>query len=261
MVIRISACLVILGAAWLSGCRSEEAARLCFASRDAFGQNTTTLFCGRDSCYLMQYSGSSPLEGAVGLFGQAVHRDTLTLGDSLVRALMKVDIPTRQQVFGSFSVRRNDSVISIPRGRHSDAFLVPLRKWVGNRRREVGGNPLWGDSLVMTVQDRATREVVIRLASGLDPRSLIGEPLPMSIHHSFYSIRADKGVPDQIQLPADSVQFLIRGSGIKYRVPEGVAALKAHVKIHSKKGSPPLPDACMEGLFELETSRLRLGWN
>jgi hypothetical protein len=252
-----SASIFILASAALVACRQPAAtADLCFATLVGRGQNLQTLYCGRDSCYLMVYATKIPRPAAVALFGSPVPRDTLVLGDSLVQSFLKEDTPAMShRVDMTFSVERNGVGISMPRHPETEDRISELKSWVDNRKEAVRLRPpLWRDSLVLNKGINDPPEVEIRFASGLS-----GNP---SLFGTIQSLRlfqflSNKGGKERVEWPQDSLAPLLMGRVLKYRVPSEVDSLIAVLKVGTGNSPLLVPNACLDGVFELRTEPIR----
>lgn len=237
-----------------SGC-TESSPRLCFSTRASFGQSLETLYCRRDSCYLMDFAAGLGGANSIGLFAAAVDRDSLAAGDELVRRFLQADIPPMKHGPTSFSVSRNDTQVSIPRHPQTDSFYVALKMWVHERKEEARARQIWRDSLILSGNLSRSREISIRLAPTKPGMSFYGDWARLRMIHTL-SDSAPDSLDSQMELPATTVTTLLDGKAIQYVVPNGVDAVEAILKVSSVKDSAPLPDRCMDGVFELVSEKI-----
>lgn len=247
----ILAAILITGSAVAGRTASKPRVELCFGTVAAFGQNLQTLYCNADSCYLMVYAAGHKGASGAGLFAAPVERDTLAKGDSLTRTWAdSKPIPMASRA-NSFWVRRNGSGFSIPGGPEASPFPGALKGWVQNRKEEARSRALWTDSLMLSLAKPGSREASLRLASGKSNHAIFGRPVHLRVFQSSADSRYSETPETRVELPEESAKALISGATVSYRIPAGVDTLQAVFKIDSGRESPPLPNACMEGQFEL----------
>lgn len=251
--------LVLVGVSLAICAQPVSGAELCFTTRIGMGQNLQTLYCGKDSCFMMLYATAIPRPASVRLYGIPVSRDTLSKGDSLVQSLLKrKSHPLSSHASTTFEVERNGVGISLPRHPGTESRISSLEDWLHNRKDELHAHsPLWKDSLIlMKIEDRPG-QVEVRLSSPPRPTgSLLGSVVSLRLIRTFDPAAVLNKMPTQADWPADSLAPLLSGGALRHTAQAGVSSIRFVLKVRTSNHAPPLPNSCMEGVFEYRSGTI-----
>jgi hypothetical protein len=247
-------CLLVLSTNGSSVTASEPKA-FCIASTFEFGQNSHSIWCKADSCYLMKFTATSTPRRLIGLYGIPVDEGRRSKGASLVSAIQRRRNWFADQAGSALSVSLGGSpVTSIPNHPKNRKGLAGLHDWEHSLIGELETHPIWTDSLLVKKDNTGSNSVSIRLLSIGSMERWTGSEGNGKI---LSSTQMDStGNPwnqswDNVDtLSRECTERVLAGKVCEFPIRKDDRTVEIRLRVTPDQKAMHVPDACLDGRFE-----------
>jgi hypothetical protein len=192
---------------------------------------------------------------SAGFFGMPVDKTRRAEGDSLADNALNVKAWPAHNAGSSLSVSLGNSpTLNVPRHPLNRKKMAGLEVWSRKMKFDLESHPIWRDSLTLRRSGPGSDTVLISLSSKASVASWMGRETKGKVLFSS-ATKVEGGArptsDSQDTLSRSCMALVLSGETCSFLVPKNASRAQAILNTATPKSSAKIPNACLEGRFEL----------